>query len=424
MITLKIKYKASEEFYSYLKELRRSQSCSIRTAFNLFQKGEKENYIRQKLRELNNIQLLDSWWQASALAQAKTMYSSKKNQKVIFGGKYNLKRYLKKLISKEEFKQNRLAKLISFGEANVLGNRKFRLDTLNNTLLFTDKRGKIQHKLEFQAQTRDRLEQLLHIEEKTKNEQLPLSVRVDEKFIYLMFEPKVKEQTYIPKKNRLLAIDSNPNSIGWSVCDIVNEQPQVIDSGILDLSELNKKIKNKKHFETFEICKFLTNKAIHHKCFAIVVEELSIKTANFNKGKVYNKTVNNNWIRTKLLLNLQKRCFINNIQFIEVNPAYTSIIGGTIHRDYPDPIAPTLEMCRRAYFRYQKNKFYPNIPGVDTLNELWKQTLKKSFGSWKEVSSWLKNSKYRYRVPLESFESKVFRFISLSSAVKSVYLSV
>ena len=157
MITLKIKYKASEEFYSFLKELRREQSCLIRTAFNLFQKGEKDNYIRQKLRELDNIHLLDSWWQASALAQAKTMYSSKKGQKVIFGSKNNLKRYLKKLITKEEFKQKRLAKLISFGEANVLGNRKFRLDTLNNTLLFTDKRGKIQHKLEFQAQTRDRL---------------------------------------------------------------------------------------------------------------------------------------------------------------------------------------------------------------------------------------------------------------------------
>ena len=129
MITLKIKYKASEDFYSLLKEMRREQSCLIRTAFNLFQNGAKDNEIRKVLNSLDNICLLDSWWVASALAQAKTMYSSKKDKKVIFGGKINLRRYLRKLITKEEFKQNRLAKLISFGEANAVSYTHLTLPT-------------------------------------------------------------------------------------------------------------------------------------------------------------------------------------------------------------------------------------------------------------------------------------------------------
>ena len=84
---------------------------------------------------------------------------------------------------------------------------------------------------------------------------------------------------------------------------------------------------------------------------------------------------------------------------------------------YPDPIAPTLEIARRAVFKYQKGKFYPPVPGADILNELWKQTSEKSLETWKEVSDWLKKTKYRYRVSLEGFPSEVFRLKSIRSMV-------
>lgn len=415
MITIKMRYKSPDEFQEILLKMRQQQNSVIRSSFNRLQEGKTEKYIRQYIKTLKNVNCLDSWWISSGIFESSTIYRCSKSSKLIFGGKYNFRKFLKKQITKEEYKTNRLLPLVSIGEALQNGNRKFTLDISNNRLIYKDNRGRIKYDLVFKEQLRDRLEQLLHIEDATREKKQPLMVRVDEEFIYLIFKPKQKEVT---KKitNRVFSIDTNPNNIGWSVCDI-NDSIKVIDSGIIELKELNKQSKNKKHHETYEICKFLVNKAEHYKCEQFAVENLSIKSNNFHKGKKFNKLVNNDWLRSKLFSNLEKRCFISNIRFTEVNPAYTSIIGGTIHREYPDPIAPTLEIARRAIFKYQKGQFYPELPSVDVLNEQWKQTLERSFVSWREIADWLKNTEYRYRVSIDSFKSMVFRLKSKRNTV-------
>jgi IS605 OrfB family transposase len=431
MITLKIKYKASEEFQSLLKEYRREQSSVVRIAYNMFLEGLNERQIRENLFTYN-FDLLDSWFIQSGIRDAQGMYKTileqqeedKPLRKVIFGGKHNLKQYLQKKITKEEFKNKRLRPLSVVGEAPQTGNRKFRLDIENNQILFQDKRGKVKHVLNLQPQLRDRLEQLRYIEDLTKERKTPLTVKIDENYVYLTFEPKQKEITS-KIENRIFAIDMNPNSIGWSVVDIINENEiRPIETGVIDLKELNEKKTTKKHHETYEISKFLVNTAEHYKCSKFAVEDLSIQSKDHNRGRAYNKLVNNNWIRNKLVDSLKKRCFIAQIKLIEVNPAYTSIIGGVIHSSYPDPISPTFEIARRANFKYQKDMFYPKVPSTDVLNELWKQTLEKSFKDWKELSTWLKNTGQRYRVSLEDFPLKVFRLKSTKSTVTCSYLYV
>jgi IS605 OrfB family transposase len=421
--TLKVKYDSDVEFQTHLKAMRREQSSVVRFSFNRFQEGFNQKEIRAMIKDLNNINLLDAWWIQSAITTAETLFSAKKDAKVIFGGSSNLKRYTKGLISKTEWKECRLMPLTCYGDAPSFGNRKFRLDVTNNQIFFQDKRGKIKHTLSLKPQLRDRLEQLFFIEDQAKNKRRPLFVKITQDYIHLTFSPK-QQQTVASIPNRILAIDTNPNSIGWSVCDIINEEPNVVESGIVDLTKLNKQKTTKKHFEIFQISKFLVDKANHYKCGSFAVEDLSVVAKDHAKGKTFNKIVNNDWIRTKLIYSIEKRCFISNIKFIAVNPAYTSVIGGTLHRKYPDPIAPTLEIARRAYFKYQKGYFYPKTPNVETLNELWKQTLEKSLNSWVEVSSWLKNTKLRYRVPLDSCDSRVFRLKSRKSAVecRSLYI--
>jgi hypothetical protein len=423
VITLKLRYESVPEFQKLLQGMRVQQSIAVRSSFKGWQEGLSNKEIYAHLKTLNGLDCMDSWWMQSAVSEAKTMYSSKKDSKVVFGGKSNLRKLHKKQITKQEYKQSRLMHLTSTGEANQKGNRKFRLDVANNKIVFKDCGGKIKYDLCFKPQLRDRLEQLLHIEDATKEKRLPLSVKVDEEFIYLTFEPKKKE---IVKKiqNRVLAIDSNPNSIGWSVVDVTGDEVSVVDSGVIELTELNKRSKQKKEHETFEISKFLVNKAVHYKCEMFAVEDLTIQSKDHCKGRKYNKTVNNDWLRTKLFNSIQKRCFINNIIFKTVNAAFTSIIGGTLHRSYPDPIAPTFEIARRAVHKYQKSKFYPALPGKDVLNEQWKQTLEQSFKSWRELADWLKNTKYRYRVSLEAFVSGVFRLKSSRSTVTCRYSCV
>jgi IS605 OrfB family transposase len=431
MITLKIKYKASEEFQSLLKEYRRDQSSVVRIAYNMFLDGLNERQIRENLFTYD-FSLLDSWFIQSGIRDAQGTHKmileqqeeDKPLRKVIFGGKHNLKQYLRKKITKEEFKNKRLRPLSVVGEAPQSGNRKFRLDIENNQILFQDKRGKVKHVLELQPQLRDRLEQLQYIQDQTKAKKQPLTVSIDEEYIYLTFEPKQKEQR-LQIVNRVLAIDMNPNSIGWSVVDVLNKNSaKPVEAGVIDLKILNEQKTNKKHHETYEISKFLVNKAIHFQCSVFAVEDLSIQSKDHKKGRVFNKTVNNDWLRAKLINSLKKRCFIAQIKFVEVNPAYTSIIGGTLYPSYPDPISPTFEIARRANFKYQKDMFYPKVPSVNTLNELWKQTLEKSFDGWKELSEWLKNTEQRYRVPLEDFSLRVFRLKSSNSTVNCSYLNV
>lgn len=423
MITIKLRYTSSDEFQKLLLGMRMQQNNVARSAFNRLQEGMSEKQIREYIKGLNNIECLDSWWIQSAIYEAKTIYSSKKGQKIVFGGKALLKKLLKKQITKQEFRVNRLLPLISVGEAPAKGNRKFRLNVSENKIVFQDCNGKVKYDLVFNKQLRDRLEQLLHIEDKTKHKKQALMVKVDEEFLYLTFKPKQKDATE-KIKNRVLAVDTNPNNIGWAVLDIKGQDVVVVDSGVVDLTELNKQSKNKKHHETHEVCKFLTDKATHYKCEMFAVEDLSIKPKDNKKGRAYNKLVNNDWLRVKLFSNIQKRCFINNITFVKVNPAFTSIIGGTIHRDYPDPIAPTFEIARRAVFKYQQGLFYPALPSVDVLNEQWKQTLERNFTSWRELADWLKNTKYRYRVSLDYFESRVFRLKSKRSTINCRYLYV
>lgn len=414
--TIKLPYTCDNiKFYDILREQRRMQTIIHNIAFNKLQKKLKLTQIGNELKTLNNINTLGSWLRASAFKLAQIHYSARKDKKTIFGGKNNLKQYISGKISKKQYTDKKICKLISIGEATPYGNRTVRfIDNLTLQVLFNRTTKFILSIPKCTGFYRDQIDYIITA---TKLKEIPVTFSLDESFIYISFQPNQKPKTN-QSQHRIIAIDTNPNSIGWSVCDIL-DKTKVIDSGVIDLSKLNKQSKNKKHHETYEICKFLASKAIHYKCSQFAVEDLSVKSKQHNKGKKFNKLVNNDWLRAKLFSNLKKRCFINNIKYTEINPAYTSIIGGTIHRDYPDPIAPTLEIARRAMFKYQKGMFYPEIPNKDFLNEQWKQTLETSFESWREIADWLKSTKFRYRVSLP----KTAEFYSLKHRKSLVYIN-
>jgi len=415
MFTIKLRYSSTDEFQTWLSVARRQQSAAMRFAFNRLQEGQKQTEVRKSMKILD-FKSLDSWWMQSALYDAMTFYKLTEGRKVVFGGKGNLKRYLKGLITKDEFKACKLRSLSSFGSKYDSGNRKFKLNVEHLEFTVTPKRG-VKHKLTFQPQFGDRLKQLLWIQEQTQVMKLPLSVRIDETYVYLTFQP-CQEPVVEKISNRVMAVDTNPNSIGWSVCDVSDAGIKVVDSGVLNLYNLNSRGKNKRRHETYQISKFLTDKAVHHKASKFCVEDIRIRPSDKGIGKDFNKACNNTWLRGPLVSNLRKRCYIHNIQIVEVNPCYSSVIGGVLHRDWPDPIAPTLELARRAHFHKQPARFLPGVPRCETLNELWKQTLGVSLGSWRKITDWLKNSKHGYRVPLTDFDVGVFRFRSKPSCVQ------
>lgn len=111
MITIKLPYSVTDEkFQDSLAKLRRDQSVVIRKSYNLFRKGFTQSYVQKS--DYVKSPDLGSWFIQSGIMQGKYIFDRNKKQKVIFGGKSLFYKRLKGKISKEQFKQRRLSKLV------------------------------------------------------------------------------------------------------------------------------------------------------------------------------------------------------------------------------------------------------------------------------------------------------------------------
>lgn len=77
----------------------------VRLSFNRYQDGYSEKEIRAYLKE--KFEGWNSWFVQCGIKVGNALYKRHKEKKIIFGGKGNLVRYVKKLISKEEYKEKR-----------------------------------------------------------------------------------------------------------------------------------------------------------------------------------------------------------------------------------------------------------------------------------------------------------------------------
>lgn len=96
--------------------------------------GLEPKKIHKMLESLNHLELLDSWFIENLLKTSDMLIKSENardeedRKPTVFGGKKNLLRRQKNLISKEEWKELRLGTMNVVGEANKKGNRKFRIE--------------------------------------------------------------------------------------------------------------------------------------------------------------------------------------------------------------------------------------------------------------------------------------------------------
>ena len=181
---------------------------------------------------------------------------------------------------------------------------------------------------------------------------------------------------------------------------------------------------NKRNYEILQIAKNIINKAIYYKCQIVSIEDLKIKSDDKNKGKKFNKLVNNLWNRNALVNNLQKRCNIFNIKLLKVKPEYSSFIGNFLYRglNLPDMILASIELGRRAYEYYNQyisrtKEQKKNIiqPDIKLFNNLVIKSLeefniqREQFKDLVEIYYFLKKTKCKYRLSIDQFnlESKI-----------------
>jgi IS605 OrfB family transposase len=182
----------------------------------------------------------------------------------------------------------------------------------------------------------------------------------------------------------------------------------------IDLKELNGRNKNKREYENVKLCQRMVRIAKHYLCCAIVSEKLNVVGKNYGIKGVNVKN-NNQWNHNFRFKKLKMLCCVNGIEFLEVDPAYSSFIGNMIY-DYYDPVNASIEIGRRGYFvllESQKEKFYPE---TQLVKHRWKETLNNTKGGWVKFFKQMRDVKYR--VLLEDSIFEVFRFSSIRSCIK------
>ena len=447
MQTLKIKYSLEDPsqkdiILSYMK----AYSSCLHYMFNRIKDSSLNELSCRKLyqsNQIHNIDILSSWFVQSSIREAIQLcksLESRDSQSLVFGGKNLFKKRCQHKISKEEFQLKRLSPLYSIGTSGksctMKGNHKFYLKQDLSSVLFKPERNlHIELRLpNLKSNYKKILSKLFILQERKA---IPISYKLDLDYVYIIFDEERLYQEFKQikqKENRILGIDLNPNYIGWSIVDWLDESNyKVIKTGVYSLKKLNDKdkaldqlgldssskerkhINNKREFEIYEISKNLINIALQYNIEMVSVEDLSsLKPKDNKKGKKLNKLINNQWNRSKFRLNLEKRCKIYKIKFQKIKPEYSSFIGNILYRNLKllDPILSSIEIGRRGYEFLQqyilkkkdqtKTVVFPNIEKFNeaVVKSLEEFNIAESFKSWKEMFEWFKDSKVWYRVPV------------------------
>ena len=446
MQVLKIKYQTDDQSLHIIQDYMKQYSSAQHFVYNRIQDNKSQKDIKQQVKQLNNVNLLDSWFVQCIF------YDIPKKQKIIFGGKKNYFQRLKNNISKEQFKLKRLSPIYSIGEVvnkSVKGNRKFHIEQdLENILFKPNKLTKINLQL---IGLNKRKQILSKLYQKQERKEIKIAYKLDLEYIYIIFE-ETDIYNYETKfiKNRVLSLDLNPNYIGWSIVDWKSEAEfNVIKSGVYSIKKLNDKdfnlknkgynsdskerkyISDKRNFETIQIVKNIINKSIYYKCQIISIEDLNIKTLDKELGKHFNKLVNNSWCRNIFINNLTKRCNIHNIKLLKVKSEYSSFIGNFLYRhlNLPDMVLASIEIGRRGYEFYNQyiskvKEIKKNIirPNLSMFNKLYLKSLEEFklqpiYKDLIELYNFFKKSKLKYRLSIDDFNLQFSRFTSSKSYI-------
>ena len=413
MKTIKLPYKSEYNFH----ELMRQYSCIVRFAYNRILDSKSQKDIRLLVKSLNGINLMNSWMIQSAINEAQGIIEKNGKEKVIFGGKNNLYNFLKGKISKDKYKENKLIPLNLIGEMLQKGNRMFNLDIIKNNKIIFKLNKEIKIDIFLPDIKKNYKNQLYLLETRNMVKQGELgytySVKIGKEFIFMVFE-EIKNKEILNLSEKYCGIDLNPEYIGLSIFKEDKLQDKrcyslkrlTIKSGKSSSHKKSKYLQNKLRHETIEIVKDIFSYIKQNQIKYVFIENLKFK----NKNTQNNRLNKNKWLKTLFIEQLEKRIRTTNIELYRINPCYSSVIGNLQH-DYFDPINASIEVSRRGYnTKILKNdKFYPEFKVKESISHQWKEMGIDSFNDWKEVFTFLKNSKMRYRVSLSDQKFNVFK---------------
>src|SRR5574344_1438623 len=194
----------------------------VRFSYNLV---HKDNSLKEiQIRKLVNDKFfskLNSWLIQCGIKEALQIQKRNKDNKVIFGGKSLLKRYQKKLISKDEYKTKKQLPINSQGEKLYKGNRLFDFHFDENYIIL--KLSKQKHiKIELPKFRRGLQKELNKLNELINLKKVTVTIKLNNQYVFITYEEKdleLVEKYKDLKFNRILGIDLNPNAFGLLIIE-------------------------------------------------------------------------------------------------------------------------------------------------------------------------------------------------------------
>jgi len=327
---------------------------------------------------------------------------------------------------KEVYTQNRILPINLIGSSNDSNSNRYFIFDFNNNLITYKPNGKTKINLTYTVSYKYR-KQLLELQKIKDINILPLSVKLTSEYICISYDEEklnnyefkekeyfkeiktvskdnkeLRKEIYIKYKNeqlyrkhinkkgnRYCAIDLNPEYIGVSILDKIDDNGNfnIVKVLAYDLTKLmvksekssddkySKYLTNKRRYEIGVIYKEIFKIVERYKVGNFVIEDLNFKRDNVNKSATeFNRKVKNVWNLNYQLNLIRKHCNVGGIELIEVNPVYSSFIGNMIY-EYFDPSNASIEIGRRGIFKYNKgSSLYPSFS--DTI----RNTMVNRFG--------------------------------------------
>jgi IS605 OrfB family transposase len=342
-VSLQFNLEMKKEDKGKLINLMRKQSSAIRTAYNMLKELEKEKtknlhtQIYQRLRQL--FYELPTKYIDSAIYKAKQYPTDKP---VVFGGKRLFEKLCKNHLAgkvrerlKKPWREQRQGTLVSIGSKSDKGNRLPRFENINGQLhlrITTGNREFIYAKvLREPSNGKDKwitfIAMLLESWQ-TKNYfpyTVELKLRNGEVYGNVSFELPTPEVKYA-KENGVIAIDTNASPIHLAVAEI-SKTGELLSYQTINLHHLLGLYQNSKDHQEWILAHQIVDLAIQ-KGKAIAIENLKkLKRGMRGDGKAELRKRLHQWNAKKFLQKLKRVAILKGLEVIEVNPAYTSIIG-------------------------------------------------------------------------------------------------
>ncbi|MDN5276257.1 MAG: hypothetical protein PWR01_222 [Clostridiales bacterium] len=312
---------------------------NVRFAYNRLLEGKSRNELK---RELKGIFSLNSRYVDDAIMKAKSVLQSCKERdenpkKVIFGGRSLFEKLKKRHINgkaykklKQEWQERRRGNLYSRGDRTKKGNLNTRIEIDENGARLRINVGERKYayaKIQAGWKRGKSREGLLEaISACGEPYSVELKLKNGKVYAYFTIEEDFPE-VVVTKEKGVIGIDINayPDHIAWAEAD---GNGQLISYGKIPMPNLASGNSDKREYYRWQYAHEVVRLA-EEKGKAIVIERLDIrdkgKRGDFSGRK--SRRIRHNFGYRSLLDKVKILAQRKGIQVIEVDPAYTSVIG-------------------------------------------------------------------------------------------------